>query len=139
MPTSEHDPDTALADRLLTPPLGRHAGAVAIGAGTLFVLGHLLSAMVTDRTDLSGTLTSGPYRATAVLMLVGFAGLAIAAVALHERHAVRLGRLGAVALCAALLGTFLLGGDHWFETSPHPGGGRAGGRRRDRRGPGRRP
>ena len=120
MPTSDGDPDAALADRLLTPPLARQAGPLAIAAGALFAVAQLLSFVVTGPEPSATTLASASYRIAAVLMLVAFAGLAIAAVALHERHAVRLGRLGAVALCAALLGTFLLGGDYWFETFAVP-------------------
>lgn len=102
------------------PPLARHAGTIAAVAGALFAVAQLVSFATTDRTDLTGTLAGLPYRLSAIAVLVGFAGLAIAAVAVYERQAGAAGRLGAAGLGAALLGTFFLGGDYWFETFAVP-------------------
>jgi hypothetical protein len=101
-------------------PLARHAGIIAIVAGALFAVGQLLAFVLLDRADPAGTLAGWPYRLSAVIVLVGFAGLAIAAVALYERQAAAAGRLGAIGLCAALVGTSFLGGDYWFETFAVP-------------------
>ena len=101
-------------------PLARNAGVIAIVSGALFAAAQLVTFATMNRADLAGTLAGWPYRASAVTLLVGFAGLAIAAVALYERQAVAAGRLGAFGLCAALIGTFFLGGDYWFETFAVP-------------------
>jgi hypothetical protein len=101
-------------------PLARSAGPVATGAGALFVVAQVLLFLVTDRNDLAGTLAGWPYRSAAVLLLVGFVGLAVCAVALYERQAGESGWLGVLALCAALLGTMNLAGNCWFETFAVP-------------------
>ena len=101
-------------------PLARNAGVIAIVSGALFAAAQLVTFATMNRADLAGTLAGWPYRASAVTLLVGFAGLAIAAVALYERQAAAAGRLGAIGLCTALLGTFFLGGDYWFETFAVP-------------------
>jgi hypothetical protein len=113
---SDRQPDVAAS----SAPLARHAGTIAIVAGALFASAQLLSFVTTNRDDIAGTLATWPYRLSALAVLVGFPGLAIAAVALYERQAGAAGRLGAIGLCAALLGTSLLGGDLWFETFAVP-------------------
>jgi hypothetical protein len=110
----------AVAVGLLTSPLARHAGLVAVAAGALFAAAQLLAFVTFDPADAAGTLAGRPYRGSAVVLLISFAGLAIAAVALYERQAARAGKLGAAAVCAALVGTFFLGGDYWFETFAVP-------------------
>jgi hypothetical protein len=101
-------------------PLAHHAGIIAIAAGALFAGAQLMAFATTDRSDLTGTLAAAPYRVAAVILLVAFTALAIAAVALYERQAAQAGRLGAAGVCAALVGTFFLGGDYWFETFAVP-------------------
>ena len=102
------------------PPLAHHAGIIAIAAGALFAGAQLLAFATMDRSDLAGRLAGAPYRASAVTLLVAFAALAIAAVALYERQAAQAGKLGAAGVCAALVGTFFLGGDYWFESFAVP-------------------
>src|SRR3954452_20704992 len=104
----------------LTAPLSRHAGTVAVVAGAFFASAQLLTFATTNRAALAQTLAGWPYRLSAVALLLAFSGLAIALVALHERQAAASARLGAVGLCAALLGTGFLGGDYWFETFAVP-------------------
>jgi len=113
---SDHQRDVGFS----TPPLVRHAGTIAIVAGALFAAAQLVAFATMNWADLAGTLSGWPYRLGAVTVLVGFAGLAIAAVALYERQAGTAGGLGAVGLCAALVGTLFLGGDYWFETFAVP-------------------
>lgn len=104
----------------VAPPLAHHAGIIAIAAGALFGCAQLLAFATMDRSDLAGTLSAAPYRVAAVTLLVAFAAVAIAAVALYERQAAQAGKLGAAGVCAALVGTFFLGGDYWFETFAVP-------------------
>jgi len=101
-------------------PLARAAGPVAIGAGALFVVAQVLLFLATDRNDLGGTLAGWPYRLAALLLLAGFVGLAVSAVALYERQAAESGWLGVLGLCAALLGTINMAGNCWFETFAVP-------------------
>ena len=103
-----------------TAPLARHAGTIAILTGGFFTLAQLLTFLTMNRADLAETLSGWPYRLSSVALLLGFAGLAIAAVALYERQAVKAGRIGAIGVCTALLGTIFLGGDYWFETFAVP-------------------
>jgi hypothetical protein len=113
-------PDQGHAAGVSALPLARNAGVIAIVSGALFSGAQLVTFATMNRTDLAGTLAGWPYRASAVVLLVGFAGLALAAVALYERQAAAAGRLGALGVCTALLGTFFLGGDYWFETFAVP-------------------
>jgi hypothetical protein len=88
--------------------------------GALFAVAQVLLYVVTDRDDAAGTLAGWSYRLASVLLLAAFVGLAVAAVALYERQAGESGWLGALAMCAVLLGTMMMAGDCWFETFAVP-------------------
>lgn len=101
-------------------PLARHASIITIVSGGLFTVAQLFTFVTMNRVDLAATLAGWPYRVSALALLIGFAGLLIAAVSLYEQQAANLGRLGTVGLCTTLVGTLFLGGDYWFETFAVP-------------------
>jgi hypothetical protein len=97
-------------------PFARHVRPITVSVGLLFLAGQLAVLATLDRSDLQATGTSTAYRASTALLLLGFAGLLLAAGSLYSVQATRAGTLGVVGVCGAMLGTFLLGGDLWFET-----------------------
>jgi hypothetical protein len=97
-------------------PFARHVRLITVSIGLLLLAGQLAVLVTLDRTDLQATGTSTAYRAATALLLLGFAGLLLAAGSLYSAQAARAGTWGVVGVCGAMLGTFLLGGDLWFET-----------------------
>ena len=97
-------------------PFARHAGVIALVAGALFLASQLAVYLTLDTGDLQASAQSWPYRISAFAMMWGFAGLAVAAVAIYARGAARSGAMAATALGFALVGTVFLAGDWWFET-----------------------
>ena len=95
------------------------AGPAAITAGVATVVGQLLW-LPYDPKDHVPTAQNTVFQAGNLIYLVGFVALAIATVALHARQAHRTTRGGDLAAVAAVVGTFLLGGDLWFETFAIP-------------------
>jgi hypothetical protein len=94
-------------------PLSRHAGAVALAAGAFFAatdLGRLplLGNRLALATDPVFVVFNAAY-------FFAFVGLMIALVAVHERLAAGMGRLGLVAFLAAVLGVMTQGGNMWFD------------------------
>jgi hypothetical protein len=98
----------------------RHVRPITVSVGLLLLAGQLAVLATLDRSDLQATGTSTAYRAAATLLLLGFAGLLLAAGSLYSTQATRAGTWGVVGVCGAILGTFLLGGDLWFETFAVP-------------------
>ena len=94
--------------------LSRQAGPIALGAGGLFAaldLGRLLTAdadKIAQMADPAFRVFNGGY-------FVGFIGLAVALIAVHERLQPRTGRFGLVAFLVALSGVMFQGGNMWFD------------------------
>jgi len=104
---------------MTTNPLTRHVGSVAVAAGSVFAVAHLV-VFLARQGDLAEVVNSGFYRWSCVLLLAGFIGLVFAAFALHDKQAGRAGVLGMVGLVGAVTGTVLMAGDWWFETFAVP-------------------
>jgi len=100
--------------------LTRHAGPIALGAGLLFAgvdLGRLPIATAADRAAaLREPLLVGVNAA----YFFAFCGLVIALIAVHGRQSRQAGGLGAVAFCAAVVGTMTMAGDMWFDGFASP-------------------
>lgn len=101
---------------MLDSPLSRHAGPLALAAGTLIIVAQLLW-LPFDPDDHVATATDPVFQTGNVIYLVGFCVLMLALVGaygwgLHKAP----GRLGVIAFVTAIVGTMLLGGDLWFET-----------------------
>jgi len=108
-PITRPDPDTA---RL---PLSSHAGALTVATGAYLALTHLALLFVLDRSDLEGTVGNPVYKVISVAYAAAFPVLIITAFALYELHARRAGTWGIVGICGAVVGTFAMGADMWFE------------------------
>jgi hypothetical protein len=101
-------------------PLARHAGPVAASAGTFFATTHIGLYWMMDRTDLVAMSADPTFRAANISYAAAFPFLLIALAALYERQASAAGRAGTVGFCAAVLGTFVLGANMWFEAFAVP-------------------
>ena len=108
-PITRPEPDTA---RL---PLSSHAGALTVAAGAYLALTHLALLFVLDRSDLERTLDNPVYQGISVAYAAAFPVLIITSFALYELHARRAGTWGVVGICGAVVGTFAMGADMWFE------------------------
>jgi hypothetical protein len=88
--------------------------------GTLFATTHLGVYSVMDRTDIVA-MTADPAMRVGNIAYAGmFAFLLIALVALYERQASAGARAGTLGFCAAVVGTFSLGANMWFEAFAVP-------------------
>ena len=96
-------------------PLSKHAGPIAAIAGGFFAVIHVGQFLAMDRSDLVAMVADPVSQVFGVGYFVAFPFLAIALAALYVRQAGRAGLFGAVAFCAALVGTMALAGDMWFE------------------------
>jgi hypothetical protein len=101
-------------------PLARHAGPVAVAAGTLFATTHLGLYSVMDRTDIVAMSADPAFRAASIAYAGMFSFLLIALVALYERQASAGARAGTLGFCAAVVGTVNLGANMWFEALAVP-------------------
>jgi hypothetical protein len=100
-------------------PLARLAGPCAVGAGVLIVAAQL-AMLPFDPNDHVATTRDPVFQVGGVVYLVGFVLLLLTLVGLADRLASAAGTFGSVAVVVALVGTFLLGGDLWFETFAVP-------------------
>lgn len=105
---------------MLESPLNRHAGKIAVIAGGLFALIHVVQFFVADRSDLAAMVTDPVFMVVSAAYFVAFPLLLIALVALYWRQAGQAGLFGAVAFCTALVGTVALAGDMWFDAFAVP-------------------
>ena len=100
-------------------PLARLAGPLALAAGILIVLAQLIM-LPFNPDDHVATSTDPAFQAGGVIYLAGFAALLLALIGISGRVVRTSSGFGAVAVAAAVVGTFLLGGDLWFETFAVP-------------------
>jgi len=105
---------------MLESPLNRQAGPIAVIAGGLFAVSHGAQFFVADRSNLAAMVTDPVFMVVSAAYFVAFPLLLIALVALYWRQAGRAGLFGAVAFCAALIGTVALAGDMWFDAFAVP-------------------
>jgi hypothetical protein len=84
-------------------------------AGTYLVITHLVLLFVVNRGDVRSMVADPLYQVASVAYAAAFAGLLIALFAAYARQALEAGTFGLAALFAAIVGTFTLGADMWFE------------------------
>lgn len=101
-------------------PLARNAGPVAVAAGALFATTHLALYSLMDRTDLVAMSAGPAFRTANIAYSAAFPLLLIALVALYERQASASAKAGTAGFCAAVVGTFVLGANMWFEAFAVP-------------------
>jgi hypothetical protein len=101
-------------------PLSRHAGPIVLVAGTYLVITHLVLLFVVNRGDVRSMVADPLYQVASVAYAAAFAGLLIALFAAYARQALEAGTFGLAALFAAIVGTFTLGADMWFEAFATP-------------------
>lgn len=102
------------------PLLARLAGPVSVLAGALMVTAQVAMLVSFDPADRLATLSNPLYLPIMAIYLLGFCVLLVALVAIHDRQAHGAGAFGLLAFVAALIGTTLLAGDHWFDTFAGP-------------------
>lgn len=102
-----------------TPLFARSAGALAIAAGSLLVVGQLIWLPFDPEGNLATSLNHW-FNAGTVAYFAGFVVLVFALIGVHGQQAARAGRFGTFGFAAALLGTIMLGGDLWFESFAVP-------------------
>ena len=95
-----------------TPPLARHAGAIALAAGAFFVVTDLGRYPLLD--DRLAMATDPLLMAVNAAYFFAFVGLVFALIALHGRQAGQAGAFGVVAFCAASR-DMTQGGNMWFD------------------------
>lgn len=106
----------ATEDIVLRTPLSRHAGPIVLIVGAYVVIAHLALLVVINRGGPVVAMTGEPvFRVVSVAYAAAFAGLLIALFAAYDQQAREAGTFGLVALFAAIVGTFALGADMWFE------------------------
>jgi hypothetical protein len=101
-------------------PLSRHAGPIILIAGVYMVVPHVTLLFVLSRRTLPALAADPLFRAVSVAYAAAFAGLLLALFAAYVRQAREAGRFGFIALFVAILGTFTLGADMWFEGFASP-------------------
>jgi hypothetical protein len=101
-------------------PLSRHAGPIILMAGAYIAVTHVVLLFVLSRGELPGLAADPLFRAASLAYAAAFAGLLLALFAAYVRLAREAGRVGFIALFAAILGTFALGADMWFEGFASP-------------------
>jgi|tagenome__1003787_1003787.scaffolds.fasta_scaffold20829327_1 hypothetical protein len=101
-------------------PLSRHAGPVILIAGVYIVVTHIALLFTLSRGELPALAADPLFRGVSLAYAAAFAGLLLALFAAYVRQAREVGRFGFFALFAAILGTFTLGADMWFEGFASP-------------------
>src|SRR5918912_76598 len=101
-------------------PLSRHAGPIILTAGIYIVVTHVALLFVESRGELPALAADPFFRGVSLAYAAAFAGLLLALFAAYVRQARMAGRFGLIALFGAILGTFALGADMWFEGFASP-------------------
>jgi hypothetical protein len=101
-------------------PFTRQVRLIAVAAGSVFAVGHLVVFVALRQGERTEAVTTGFYRWGCLLVLAGFIGLVFAAFTLYDSQAGRSGALGRAGLVGAVTGTVLMAGDWWFETFAVP-------------------
>lgn len=83
--------------------------------GAYLAVTHLALLAVVDVNDPAAMLADPVFRVLNLAYAAAFPALAIALSAAYDRQAPSAGMFGLVAFGAALVGTFALGADMWFE------------------------
>ena len=98
-------------------PLSRYAGPITFIVGAYMAITHVALFFVLNRGDGDRlVLVAEPvFRAVNLAYAAAFAGLFLALFAAYTRQAREAGSFGLIALFAAIVGTFTLGADMWFE------------------------
>jgi hypothetical protein len=94
--------------------LSRHAGPIAMAAGTAFALVDL-GRLAFAHADVLASMADPVFLVFNGAYFFAFVGLAVGLVALHGQLAARTGRFGLVAFLVALAGTMTQGGNMWFD------------------------
>jgi len=105
-----------------TTTLARYGAPIAIGAGALMVITRLviLFTTPTEIGPLKAYVLTPTHAVNSVVSILAFALLVIALVDLYNREARTAGAFGALAFCAAVLGTMFMTGDWWYEAFAVP-------------------
>jgi hypothetical protein len=104
---------------MLSSPLTRLAGSLALAAGVLIVVAQLLM-LPFDPKDHVATSTDPVFQIGGAIYVAGFITLMLALIGAYGHGLHKAGRLGTVAFISAVVGTMMLGGDLWFETFAVP-------------------
>ncbi len=104
---------------MLSSPLTRLAGPLALTAGVLIVVAQLLM-LPFDPKDHVATSTDPVFQIGGGIYMAGFITLMLALIGAYGHGLHKAGRLGTTAFVAAVVGTMMLGGDLWFETFAVP-------------------
>jgi hypothetical protein len=98
----------------------RFAGPIVLGTGLVAMVAELILLGSYDATDRVTTVHNPAYLAGDSLYLVAFGGLLLSLVAAYQWQAPTAGLLGLIGFVGAIIGTFFMGGDLWFETFAAP-------------------
>ncbi len=104
---------------MLSSPLTRLAGPMALIAGVLIIVAQLMM-LPFDPNDHVATSTDPQFQIGGGIYMLGFVALMIALIGAYGWGLHNAGRLGTVGFIGAVVGTMLLGGDLWFETFAIP-------------------
>jgi hypothetical protein len=100
---------------MLESPLSRHAGAIVLVVGAYLAVTHLALLAVVDVSAPAAMLADPVFRVLNLAYAAAFPALAIALCAAYDRQARTAGMFGLIAFGVAMVGTFALGADMWFE------------------------
>ena len=101
------------------PDVRRVAGPLALAAGSLLVVAEV-AMWPFDPKDHLATTRNVVFQVAGAVYFVGFCLLVLAVFAAYLWQASEAGRLGALGMAAAVVGTMALGGDLWFESFAVP-------------------
>jgi hypothetical protein len=105
-----------------TTTLARYGAPIAIVAGALMIITRLVVLFTTPAEigPLKAYVLTSTHAVNSVASILAFALLVIALVVLYNREARTAGAFGALAFCAAVLGTMFMTGDWWYEAFAVP-------------------
>jgi hypothetical protein len=103
-----------------TDVMSRHAGPIAIVAGLLLAALDLGRLPIAGAADRAAALQDPLLVTVNAAYFFGFCALLIALIAVHGRQSRQAGTFGAVAFCAAVVGTMTMAGDMWFDAFASP-------------------